>query len=252
MNRAQQEAYKRDYAQAKAEGKPFFPYAIYKDHLVAIMAFAWIIGMAIWHRAEIGEPIYAATTDFVPRPEWYFFFLFELLKIFKGQNALMPIIMATFIIPNILMVLLIVTPFIDRGPERRIERRPIALATAIVVFAGLAWLTYQGATSEEATTAGAPIEVQGLDPDAEAGLALFSASGCLSCHRLGGQGGTIAPDLTNVGQRQPDVEWQIEHLKNPPALVPGSSMPAFPNFSDEQYQQIGTFLAGLGRDYIVQ
>ena len=66
----------------------------------------------------------------MPRPEWYFFFLFELLKIFKGQNALTPVIMATFIIPNILMVLLILTPFIDRGPERRIQRRPIALLTA--------------------------------------------------------------------------------------------------------------------------
>ncbi|HWH14348.1 MAG TPA: c-type cytochrome [Miltoncostaeaceae bacterium] len=251
MNRAQQEAYKRDYAQAKAEGKPFFPYAIYKDHLVAIMAFAWIIGMAIWHRVEIGEPIYAATTEFVPRPEWYFFFLFELLKIFKGQNALMPVIMATFIVPNILMVLLLVTPFIDRGPERRIERRPIALATAIVVFSGLAWLTYEGATSEEAI-GGGEIQVQGLDPTAEAGLALFQNSGCLSCHALGGQGGNVGPNLTNEGERNRGVEWQIEHLKNPPSRVPGSAMPAFTNFTDEQYQQIGTFLDGLGTEYIVQ
>ena len=75
----------------------------------------------------MGEPVNPASTDYVPRPEWYFFFLFELLRIFKGQNALTPVIMATFIIPNILMALLILTPFIDRGPERRIQRRPIAL-----------------------------------------------------------------------------------------------------------------------------
>ena len=119
VNRGQQEYYKRDYAQAKAEGKPFFPYAVYKDLLIATLAIGIVIMLAIWHKVEVGEPVNPASTDFVPRPEWYFFFLFELLKIFKGQNALMPVIMATFIIPNILMALLILTPFIDRGPERR-------------------------------------------------------------------------------------------------------------------------------------
>ena len=137
MNRAQQEYYKRDYAQAKVEGKPFFPYAVYKDLLIATLAIALVITLAIWHRVEVGEPVNPTSTDFVPRPEWYFFFLFELLKIFKGQNAFMPLIMATFIVPNILMVLLIATPFIDRSPERRIQKRPFALFTGIAVIAFL-------------------------------------------------------------------------------------------------------------------
>ena len=100
MNRGQQEYYKRDYAQAKAEGKPFFPYAVYKDLLISTLAIGIVILLACWHRVEVGEPVNPASTDFVPRPEWYFFFLFELLKIFKGQNVLTPVIMATFIIPN--------------------------------------------------------------------------------------------------------------------------------------------------------
>jgi menaquinol-cytochrome c reductase cytochrome b/c subunit len=95
VNRGHKEYYKRDYAQAKAEGKPFFPYAVYKDLIVATLAIGLVIVFSIWHRVEIGEPVNPASTDFVPRPEWYFFFLFELLKIFEGQNALMPVIMAT-------------------------------------------------------------------------------------------------------------------------------------------------------------
>jgi menaquinol-cytochrome c reductase cytochrome b/c subunit len=252
VNKAQQEAYRRDYAQAKAEGKPFFPYAIYKDHIVAILAFAWIIGMAIWHRVEIGEPIYAATTDFIPRPEWYFFFLFELLKIFEGQNALMPVIMATFIVPNILMVLLLVTPFIDRGPERRIEKRPIALATAIVVFASLAWLTYEGATGE--VQSASALEIEGLDPTGEAGFAVFRENACLNCHQLGNAGGGFAgaPNLTEEGTRNRGIDWQIEHLKNPQSKVPGSPMPAYADLSDQEYQQLATFLEGLGTKYTVK
>ncbi len=113
----------------------------------------------------------------MPRPEWYFFFLFELLKIFKGQNALMPVIMATFIIPNILMILLIITPFIDRGPERRIQKRPIALISGIAVIVFLAYLTNVGASSNEGVGAeGLPITVD--NPTAKAGEALFLANGC--------------------------------------------------------------------------
>jgi menaquinol-cytochrome c reductase cytochrome b/c subunit len=250
VNRAQKEAYKKEYAGAKATGKPFMPYAIYKDHIVAILAIGFVIFLAIWHRAEIGEPIDPATTDFVPRPEWYFFFLFELLKIFKNENALTPLIMATFIVPNILIILLIVTPFIDQGPERRIQRRPIALATAVLVFAGIGWLTYKGATSEAA--AGAEIQIENLDAKGEAGLQLYQTSNCAACHQLGGAGGNLGPALDDEGTKNRGIEWQIAHLKDPKSRTPGSTMQAFPNFTDEQYDSLATFLEGLGTKYVVK
>ena len=124
MNKAQKAAYKADYAQAKAEGKPFFPYAVYKDHIVASLVIGFIIFLAIWAKVEVGPEIDPATETYVPRPEWYFFFLFELLRIFKNQNALLPVIMATFLVPNLLLGLLFAWPFLDRGPERRIHKRP--------------------------------------------------------------------------------------------------------------------------------
>ena len=244
MNRGQKEYYKRDYAQAKAEGKPFFPYAIYKDHLIALLAVAGVIALAIWQRVEVGEPVNPASTDFVPRPEWYFLFLFELLKIFKGENVFTPVIMATFIVPNILMVLLIALPFIDRGPERRLHKRPIALATAVLVIFSLFWLTH---TAMEAGTGQAEgVEFENLTPDAEAGLELFLTSGCTSCHMIKGQGAAgPGPDLTNVGTKNViNADNSEEFLKNPP----GTMIP-FANFTQEQYQQLGTFLGGLGTEY---
>jgi mono/diheme cytochrome c family protein len=251
MNRAQKEAYKRDYAQAKAEGKPFFPYAMYKDAVIATLAVAIVLALAIWQRVEVGEPVNPATTDYVPRPEWYFFFLFELLRIFKGQNALTPVIMATFIIPNILMVLLLATPFIDVGPERRIHKRPIALVSGITVMAMLAYLTYLGANAPEGLGGGAEIPLTGIegDPAAMAGLEIFLANGCGGCHAIKGEGGNVGPNLTNEASRNRGVEWQIAHLKDPPSRTPGSSMPAFANLTDEEYQQLATLLEGLGTKY---
>ena len=245
MNRGQQEYYKRDYAQAKAEGKPFFPYAVYKDLLIATLAIGIVIMLAVWHRVEVGEPVNPASTDFVPRPEWYFFFLFELLKIFKGQNDLTPVIMATFVIPNVLMALLILTPFIDRGPERRIQRRPIALFSAIAVTIFLAYLTYEGANSNEGVGAEG-LGLTGLDETAAAGEALFLANGCTACHNVNGVGAPgPGPNLTDEGTKGHPPEFYEGFLKDPP----GNVMPNFTTFTPEQYQQLGTFLSGLGTKY---
>ena len=245
MNRGQQEYYKRDYAQAKKEGKPFFPYAMYKDLIVATLAIGIVIALAVVQKVEVGEPVNPASTDFVPRPEWYFFFLFELLKIFKGQNALMPVIMATFIIPNILMLLLIITPFIDRGPERRIQKRPIALFSGIAVIVFLAYMTNRGASSNEGVGAeGLPITVN--DETAKAGEALFLANGCTSCHQIAGVGAPgPGPNLTDEGAKGHPPEWFAGFLKDPA----GGVMPSFTTFTPEQYNQLGTFLSGLGTEY---
>jgi menaquinol-cytochrome c reductase cytochrome b/c subunit len=247
VNRGQQEYYKRDYAQAKAEGKPFFPYAVYKDLLIASLAIGIVIALAIWHRVPMGEHVNPASTDFVPRPDWYFFFLFELLRIFKNQNAFMPVIMATFIIPNILMALLILTPFIDRGPERRIEKRPIALFSGVAVILFLAYMTNTGANSNEGVGAGG-LALSGLDADAtaKAGSQLWLANGCASCHHIGPVGAPgPGPDLTNEGAKGHPATFYEGFLKDPP----GNVMPNFTTFTPEQYKQLGTFLSGLGTKY---
>lgn len=250
MNRSQKLAYKREYAASKKSGKPFFPYAVYKDLIIATLAIGAVIAFAVIYRVEVGEPVNPATTDFVPRPEWYFFFLFELLKIFKGQNDFTPVIMATFVIPNIMMALLILWPFIDRGPERRPHKRPIAMLTAFAVIYFMALLTFKASEAPAGTASAGALELSGLTPEAEAGLELFLTQGCTSCHMIKGVGATgPGPDLTEEGTKGHDVQWQIDHLKNPQAVNPGSSMPAFTNFTDQQYQELGTLLAGLGTEY---
>src|SRR5436190_12678462 len=139
MNKAEKEQYLREYAVLKAQGKPFFPYAVTKDAAMACIVMAVIIALSIILGAELGPKADPTTTTYVPRPEWYFFFLFELLRVIK-PSTLVPL--ATIGVPTILMVLMILVPFVDRGPERRPERRPVAMATAIFVISAMAYLTY--------------------------------------------------------------------------------------------------------------
>ena len=105
---------------------------------------AVIITMSIVLGAELGPKADPTTTTYVPRPEWYFFFLFELLRVIKPPE-LVPL--ATIGVPTICMILLFLLPFIDRGPERRPERRPIATIAGIFVIVAMGYLTYLGAAA---------------------------------------------------------------------------------------------------------
>src|SRR3954463_4910490 len=153
MNRAEKEQYLREYAQLKAKGKPFFPYAVAKDSLMACVVMLTIILMSLIFGAELGPKADPTTTTYVPRPEWYFFFLFELLRVIKPAE-LVPL--ATIGVPTIGMILLFLLPFVDRGPERRPERRPIAMTFGIFVIAAMAYLTYLGANAGSPNSIGPP------------------------------------------------------------------------------------------------
>jgi hypothetical protein len=261
--RAEFARYKDD---VKREGKPFFPYAMFHDTVMSLVVVAVIIGLAcIWYFTSGEEPGDAgilgprytdeadpATTQFVPRPDWYFYFLFYLLRIFKWPES---VVLGTVGIPTIALILLLAMPFIDRRRERRLLHRPVAVIAALLVIASMAVLTWKGATVKEALAGDVESRVDGwmeennLPAEARPGALLFADSGCLNCHTYLGDGSPNlgAPDLTEEGLRNRGIEWQIGHLKDPPAFTPGSPMPPFPNFSDQEYQDLAVFLEASGK-----
>src|SRR6185437_2598424 len=143
MNQREKEEYLREYALLKAKGKPFFPYAVAKDSIMMMIVMAIIITLSLVLGAELGPKADPTTTTYVPRPEWYFFFLFELLRVIK-PSALTPL--ATIGVPTICMILLLLLPFYDRGPERRPERRPLATTAGLLTILAMGYLTFSGAT----------------------------------------------------------------------------------------------------------
>jgi ubiquinol-cytochrome c reductase cytochrome b subunit/menaquinol-cytochrome c reductase cytochrome b/c subunit len=241
MNQAQKEAYLRDYSALKNEGKPFFPYAVAKDGAMAVIVMAVIIFLALLFGAELGPKADPTTTTYVPRPDWYFFFLFEVLRVMRNVPKFTP--MATIGVPTICMILLFLLPFYDRSPERRIERRPIALAAGIATIAAMAYLTYSGANT------GSPNSVD-LQPPAnltQAQAAVFKRgedvvgeSGCLACHVIGTNGNNgPGPVLTHVAAVLP-VAGIASTLRNPTP-----PMPSFRNLPPQKFQDLVTFLSEL-------
>ena len=243
MNRREKEQYLREYSIQKAQGKPFFPYAVAKDSLMACVVMAAIITLSLVLGAELGSKANPTTTTYVPRPEWYFFFLFEVLRVVKPPS-LVPL--ATIGVPTIGMILLFLLPFYDRGPERRPERRPIATLTGIFVIGAMALLTYQGAnagspTAIETATPAAVVQAGGQTlAEYEAGKKVVAQSGCLACHKIGDNGNDgPGPNLTNVGSRL-TRQGIARTLVNPTA-----PMPSFKNLPPQKFNAVVAFLSQL-------
>jgi menaquinol-cytochrome c reductase cytochrome b/c subunit len=232
MNRAEKEQYLRDYELLKKEGKPFFPYAVMKDSTMALIVVLVIVVLSIVLGAEQGPKADPTTTTYTPRPDWYFFFLFEVLRVLKPPY-LVPL--ATIGIPTIAMILLFLLPFYDRGPERRPERRPIAMTALGMTVVVMAFLTYKGANAGPPSTVDLPVPKQ-----YEAGKLVVAQSACLACHKIGDSGnGTLAPDLTHIGSRIPRNAI-LRSLKAGPSI-----MPSFKSLGNEKLNQVADFLAYL-------
>ncbi len=263
---------RREFQQYKADvkerGKPFFPYAMWHDTVMSLVVVLVITGLAVVWKVTAGEPgkdgsipeagwlgkLYddpadPGTINFVPRPDWYYYFLFYLLRIFKWPET---VVLGTVGVPTIALLLLLALPFIDVRADRRLSHRPVAIVAAILTVISMGVLTYRGATAKEALGSELVVKVpvwaeeQGFagNEEAVAGATLFAQSGCLNCHTYLGSGGQNlgAPDLTAEGAKNKGIQFQIDHLKCPACVNPGSPMPSFAAFSDADLRKIATFL----------
>jgi menaquinol-cytochrome c reductase cytochrome b/c subunit len=251
-------------ADVKKRGKPFYPYAMFHDTVMSLVVVLVIMGLAtIWYWTSygphhncadsgilgpcMGAPADPGTTSFVPRPDWYFYFLFYLLRIFKWPES---VFLGTVGVPNILLVLLIMLPFMDRRRTRKLSQRPVAMVAGVLVILSMGILTWKGATAKEALTSeivkDVPswIKVENLPPEAIPGAKLFARAGCTACHTYNGVGGAQlgAPDLTDIGSRNLGVQWHIDHLNCPSCVNPGSPMPPFKALGPERVRQLAIFL----------
>ena len=231
MNRREKESYLREYETLKKKGKPFFPYAVLKDTTMMLIVALVIVALSIVLGAEQGPKVDPTTTTYTPRPEWYFFFLFEVLRVIKPPE-LVPI--ATIGIPTICMVLLLLLPFYDRNAERRPERRPIATTAGLLTIVAMAYLTFLGAA------AGSPTEIEmEVEPQYEAGKQVAAQSGCLACHKFGENGNSLGPELTHIGAKlpAPAIRRTVE--------VGPSFMPPYADLPPEKFDELIRFLSSL-------
>jgi len=252
--RASFQRYKQD---VKARGKPFYPFAMFHDTVMSLVVVVVIVGLAcVWYFTSgenpdtcggkdscllgprYAEPADPGTTNFVPRPDWYFYFLFYLLRIFKWPDS---VILGTVGIPTILLIIALALPFLDLRRERRLSRRPVAIVAAILVVISMGELTYKGAVAKEALASEVVAAVpqwaqrEGFANNAKAvsGAKVFAEAGCTSCHTyLGTGGGNLgAPDLSSEGTKGKGASGLAAYVSDP-SKFGNTVMPKFGAFKD--------------------
>jgi menaquinol-cytochrome c reductase cytochrome b/c subunit len=260
--RAEYQQYKKD---VQSRGKPFYPYAMFHDTVMSLLVVVLITVLAVvwkytaeeaptdeasgWLGKLYDEKAEPGTTDFVPRPDWYFYFLFYLLRIFKWPDS---VILGTVGVPTIALLLLLAFPFLDVSRERRPLRRPVAMVAAVLTVISMGVLTYKGATAKESLAAEnlalVPewAEKQGFANNEEAvrGAEIFAQVGCMQCHTYEGAGTTNvgAPDLTDIGATSNrGVEGFAAYVADPSDFG-NTVMPPFADLGEANLQRLGVFL----------
>jgi ubiquinol-cytochrome c reductase cytochrome b subunit len=223
------------------EGRPkksFFPEQVFKDTVAVFIAFAILFVMAVVVRVPLERMADPTDASYIPRPEWYFLFLFQTLKAFNGPLE----VVGTVVLPTLAILALIVTPFIDRSRVVRVRQR--TLAAGIVVLAALGWggLTAAAVKSTPPQTAASQIDFSGptqwmqLTPIQLAGVRYFRQENCETCHNVTGDTPKTGPNLLNTSKRH-DSAWLMAHFMDPAAVTPHSVMKPV-NLSDTALKEL--------------
>lgn len=234
------EYYRTRAAAGQQAGERVWPELFARSAVVALLTVAVLVLLAATVGAGLEPPADATDTSYVPKPEWYFLPLYQLMK-------LLPPAMESFVIlvvPGVFVLVLLALPFLDRRSTRNLWHRPLAKVSFGIVIAATAFL-FGSALRERGPAT--DVEAGGtLTAVQRAGRALFHAQSCSMCHRIGSEGREIGPDLTAVGLRH-SVGWMHSFIEEPSRFHPETQMPAFapPRLSHQEIEEIAQYLATL-------
>ncbi len=212
----------------------FYPRQVYMDAVAMLGVFLIIATLALTVPFPLTDKANPSDTSFVPVPEWYFLFYYELLKYVHGP--LEPVV--TWILPALFVLVLLCWPFIDRNPARHPSSRPVAIgagAVFLVVVFSLLGISLKNLYA-----------VPRVDPAVAHGKEIYAKYGCSGCHRIHGEGGAVGPDLSYVGEVRPDREWHVRHFRDPQSVSPGSIMPKFP-LTEQELNDLTSYMLSLKR-----
>ena len=233
------------YAMEKGKGVRFWPDIIAKDVIVGLVVIAVILLLATAFGAGLEPPADPTDHAYVPRPEWYFLPIYQLLKLVPGSWERLIAVG----VPGAFLVVLLLLPLVDRRSQRSLGRRPVARLVLVCGVLASAFL-FGGAMKD--APAFVPEVGRPLTSVERAGRALFLQQQCHSCHVIEGLGGRgeppdeEAPELTDIGLHHSPA-WLHSFIENPVDFHPSSKMPAYgpPTLTHQEIEEIAMYLSTL-------
>ena len=225
--------------------KKFFPEQMLKDVIAIFTAFVILYLMALFVAVPLERLADPTDLTYVPRPDWYFLFLFQTLKFFKG--SLEPL--GSVLLPSLGVLALFLTPFVDREKLIKLTQRTTALGVVALVAIGWGALTLAAlrttpaAPEQQASNLLQAADWNQFSPQEVAGLGYYRQEKCQACHNLTEGPPKVGPNLATAREHK-NAAWMIKHFKNPNQVVPGSNMPPI-LLSDAKLNALAAFLLKL-------
>ncbi|MGM0845949.1 MAG: c-type cytochrome [Bacillota bacterium] len=229
----------KDYSEFPGKTEAFWPNFLLKEWLVGAVFLIGFLSMTVAHPPPLERIADPTDAGYIPLPDWYFLFLYQLLKYTYASGPYN--VIGAFIIPGLAFGALLLAPFIDRGPERRPVKRPIATGFMLLGLAATIFLTWESVVNHDwdaAKKQGQIVAEVEVDTESE-GYQIYQENGCINCHGDTLQGGSAAPGLANLDLTEEEI---ADIAVN--GLPPGMPAGLFEG-TDEELETLAAFIAEL-------
>lgn len=236
----------KDYSEFPGNTEAFWPNFLLKEWLVGAVFLIGFLCLTIAHPAPLERLADPTDSGYIPLPDWYFLFLYQLLKYEYASGQLT--VIGAVIIPGLAFGALLLAPWLDTGPERRASKRPIATSLMVLGVLATVYLTWESVEShdwEEAEAQGEMLDEEEMEAaesvDMEAaGYEIYSEQGCIGCHGDQLQGsGAAGPPIFDVPYEPDDV---ADIAVNGIGEMPAGQFEG----SDEDLQTLAEFISSGG------
>lgn len=199
VRQRERKLYPKDYSEFPGKTEAFFPNFLLKEWMVAVVFLVGFMALIMAEEPPLGDVADPTNTSFLPVPDWYFLFLYELLK-FKWASGPF-VVVGVIVLPGIMFTGILLAPWLDAGKERRPHKRPVATGLMTLALIGIVTLTWVAEDEHQKQLAsqpqGADESVAIVDPNDQA-YEIYKNNACVNCHgeQLEGMQG---PSLRGIG-----------------------------------------------------
>lgn len=233
----------KDYSEYPGKTEAFLPNFLLKEWMVGAVFLVGFLCLTIADPASLEREADPTVAGYIPLPDWYFLFLYQLLKYQYASGDF--VVIGTVVMPGLASLALILAPWLDPGPERRLYKRPIATGMMLLATISIFYLTWESVETHNWEQISQQGEIStGETPKVEIdkssdGYKIFSNQSCVTCHGENMQGGQGPPLVT--------TDKSAKEIKNIAKNGIGSMPPGQFKGSDKKLDKLANFVEKVAK-----
>jgi len=222
----------------------FFPDHLFRCSIAFGIVFAAILLLAVFMDAPLEKAAGTIDPSYLPRPEWYYMWLFQLLTFFPGKTE----IIGSLFIPIAGLLILFSIPFLGRAERVGAADRPFAIAAGVAFLVSMVYLTAMGFLGAAPYGESLAVPDRELSVAERQGARIFVERECAYCHQIMGRGGRmLGPDLSNVIAKGRTKDWLMAFIRDPQAASRWTVMPKY-DLTEGELDALADFILSLDFD----